>query len=171
MAMLCFTLRDVQQHAVRVDDVLAHDDPVWQQGDVTPSAPVQVTGRLSAAGTGRYYLRGHLSGRTTAPCRRCLAATHVEVDEDVHLVFAEAGDDVQADADVYPVPPRAQMIDLRPAVREEWLLAAPAFVQCRDDCQGLCPRCGAELNAGPCGCAPESDARWEALHAARPSTS
>ena len=40
-------------------------------------------------------------------------------------------------------------LDLRPAVREEWLLAAPAFPLCREDCRGLCPQCGANLNEDP----------------------
>ena len=38
------------------------------------------------------------------------------------------------------------------AVREELILAGPQYVLCREDCRGLCPRCGKDLNAGPCGC-------------------
>ena len=34
---------------------------------------------------------------------------------------------------------------------------------CSEDCQGLCPKCGADLNEGPCDCTPELDARWAAL--------
>ena len=34
---------------------------------------------------------------------------------------------------------------------------------CRDDCRGLCPRCGANLNDGPCSCEPEADPRFAAL--------
>ena len=60
----------------------------------------------------------------------------------------------------------ARSLDLRPAVREEWLLAAPAFVLCREDCKGLCPRCGADLNEGPCSCTKtEIDPRWASLAA------
>jgi uncharacterized protein len=39
----------------------------------------------------------------------------------------------------------------------------PHFVECRPDCKGLCPRCGANLNDGPCTCPPETDVRWDAL--------
>ena len=53
------------------------------------------------------------------------------------------------------------------AIRDELILAAPRYLQCRDDCRGLCPRCGQDLNAGPCGCAPEPDPRWSALYALR----
>ncbi|MEA4815138.1 MAG: DUF177 domain-containing protein [Oscillospiraceae bacterium] len=34
---------------------------------------------------------------------------------------------------------------------------------CSPDCKGLCPRCGANLNLGPCGCKKETDSRWSAL--------
>src|SRR5574341_1254798 len=57
----------------------------------------------------------------------------------------------------------AVAVDLRPAVREELILAVPRFVECRADCRGLCPRCGKDLNAGPCGCPPATDLRWAAL--------
>jgi uncharacterized protein len=52
------------------------------------------------------------------------------------------------------VPPSAGRIDLAEVVREELALAVPPFVLCREDCAGLCPKCGSDLNAGPCECAP-----------------
>jgi uncharacterized protein len=57
------------------------------------------------------------------------------------------------------------LVDVTPAVREELVLAAPTFLLCRDDCRGICPRCGKDLNAGPCGCAPATDSRWQQLAA------
>jgi uncharacterized protein len=50
-------------------------------------------------------------------------------------------------------------------VREEFVLAAPAFVLCREDCPGLCAQCGSDLNEGPCACRPEPDPRWAVLRA------
>src|SRR6266566_3621683 len=61
--------------------------------------------------------------------------------------------------------PDATEIDITPAVREELVLAAPRYVVCRDDCKGLCPQCGRDLNAGPCGCSPVTEARWQPLKA------
>jgi uncharacterized protein len=89
------------------------------------------------------------------------------VSEEVHVLFVEPGDEVADDPDTYRIPPHAQNIDLRPAVREQWMLAAPEYVLCRDDCRGLCARCGADLNAAPCSCPPDTDSRWTALAAAR----
>ena len=166
--MLSFDLRSLDEHAVQVDAELAGDDPVWEPDDPRPAEGVHVRGRLSSAGPNRYYFGGRIAGRLDTECRRCLAAASASVADEVGIVFAEAGDvDVEDDPDVYRLDPRAFELDLRPAVREQWLLAAPAFVECRPDCQGLCPTCGADLNAGPCGCAPAADPRWDALRSPR----
>jgi len=73
------------------------------------------------------------------------------------------GSDESDESDVYMLEPRATTVDLRPALREQWLLAAPGLALCREDCKGLCPKCGADLNLGPCDCAPDVDPRWAAL--------
>jgi uncharacterized protein len=104
-----------------------------------------------------------MAGEVTAECRRCLTPTRAQVDEELHLLFADATDEESDESDEYLLEPRAPTIDLRPALREQWLLAAPGFALCREDCKGLCPRCGADLNLGPCGCAPNIDPRWAAL--------
>jgi uncharacterized protein len=53
---------------------------------------------------------------------------------------------------------------LEDALREQVLLALPLKVICREDCRGLCPHCGTNLNIGQCSCAePAEDPRWAAL--------
>jgi uncharacterized protein len=55
-------------------------------------------------------------------------------------------------------------VDLAPLVRETMILALPTKPLCREDCRGLCPRCGANRNGGECGCRQEwSDPRLEVL--------
>ena len=46
-------------------------------------------------------------------------------------------------------------LDLGAICWEEFVLALPVNPLCRPDCKGLCPQCGANLNDGPCQCAPE----------------
>jgi len=165
--MLSYDVRSITSHAVPVDGELGADDPIWEEGDARPADAIHVTGRLSAAGSGRVYFSGHLDGTVAGECRRCLTDVEAPVDEDVHLIFADAGDEEADDPDVYRMDPRSPELDLRPAIREQWLVAAPAFLQCREDCKGLCPTCGADLNLGACDCAPVTDARWDALRSAR----
>jgi uncharacterized protein len=86
----------------------------------------------------------------------------VPVETNVEALFTQEPDALD-DPDCYPLPPDAREVDLTPAVREKMILAAPRYVVCRDDCRGLCPRCGHDLNAGPCGCPPATDLRWQAL--------
>jgi uncharacterized protein len=67
--MLSFDIRSLETKAVHVDGSLAPDDPVWEEGDLRPTEPIRVTGRLSSAGEGRFYFTGRLEGRTELPCR------------------------------------------------------------------------------------------------------
>ena len=163
--MLSFDIRSLESKAAQVDGLLAPDDPIWREDDPRPAAPIRVTGRLSTAGEGRFYFSGRVEGTLAGDCRRCLAAASRDVRDDVQFLFAEDGDEAE-DPDIFPVDARAAEVDLRPAVREHWLLAAPNFLLCREECAGLCPRCGADLNQGACACPPAADSRWDALRGA-----
>jgi uncharacterized protein len=166
--MLSFDIRSLESHAAHVDGRLEPDDPVWESGDVRPTEPIKVTGRLSAAGPSRFYFSGRLLGKTEIPCRRCLTEVSVEVGEEAHFIFSSEGEDSSDDPDVYPFDPTAVELDLRPAVRETWLLAAPGYALCREDCKGLCAHCGIDLNTGSCDCEKASaDSRWDALKGIR----
>ena len=159
MAMLHVDIRSLESKAIPVDGELTADDAVWQEGDPLPAEAIRVSGRLSSAGSGRALLGGRIEGTARVECRRCLTDLTVPVAEDVHLLFAEEGDEEVDDPDVYVYDPRARELDLRPAIREQWLLAAPAYALCREDCKGLCPHCGADLNAETCHCAHVGDVR------------
>ncbi len=54
-------------------------------------------------------------------------------------------------------------VDLTPELRQGIMLTLPSHPLCRTECLGLCARCGADLNRGPCGCPPRADDRWGAL--------
>jgi len=160
--MLQIDLRELQRGPVDTQAEVAPDDALFQGLGFTLAGPVRVGGRLQATGEGRYYWHGTLAAELATECRRCLNPVRVPIVADIGALFtedAEAADD----PDAYPLSPHAVEVDVRPAVREELALAAPAYVVCREDCRGLCPRCGKDLNAGPCGCDPAPDPRWRAL--------
>ena len=161
--MLSFDIRSLEARAAQVAGTLHPDDSIWEDADQRPSEPIQVEGRLSPAGQSRFYLSGHISGQVAMECRRCLTGVTEDVSDELHAVFAPSGDTEVDDPDVFDFDPQGRDLDLRPAVRESWLLAVPAFAECREDCKGLCPNCGADLNEGECACEPARDSRWDAL--------
>ncbi|HSC58599.1 MAG TPA: DUF177 domain-containing protein [Gemmatimonadales bacterium] len=150
--MLQVDLRDLQKGPVDTVDRVPPDDELFAGLDLGLATPLEVEGRLQATGEGDVFWTGRLVGTVQGHCRRCLADVTFPVATDVSAYFsadAEAADDPE----VYVLAPRATQVDLRPVVREEVVLAVPPFLLCRDDCAGLCPKCGADLNQGPCGCA------------------
>jgi uncharacterized protein len=160
--MLQVGLADLEQGPVETAGTIAADDPLFEGLDFRLVEPVDVAGQLSAAGAGSYYWRGDLKTAIGTVCRRCLNDVSVPVRAAVDILFTE--DQSADDPSVYVIPPRALAIDLAPAVREELILAVPAFALCREDCRGLCPRCGRDLNSGPCECDPDApDPRWAGL--------
>jgi len=163
--MLSFDIRSLETKAVHVDGSIQPDDSIWEEGDVRPSQPVRVIGRLSSAGEGRFYFAGRIDGGIVLPCRFCLEEVAVAVDEEVNFLLAAIGADEADDPDVFLYDPNARMLDLRAAVRETWLLTAPAYVQCKEDCKGLCATCGTNLNESTCNCVPaiKTESRWGPL--------
>jgi uncharacterized protein len=151
--MLSFDIRTLSQGAIQVEGDLNAQDKVWVEHDTRPVSNVHVTGRLSGAGSGRYYFSGAFTGTAAGECRRCLVPVESAVSGEAHLLFADADDENADEPDVYPIGDLGTMLDLKPAIREQWLLEVPALPLCRPDCQGLCPTCGADLNAGPHACA------------------
>ena len=144
-----------------------------------------------AAGAARLHGRVTKMGRkvlvqakATAPlkgqCKRCLRPVALEEPFELVRTWVPAdqahagerhekkrGEEMEASFDPETVDEEAyagKEIDLSAAVREQILLSVPASPLCRDDCKGLCPRCGRDLNEGDCGCdRAVIDPRWAAL--------
>jgi uncharacterized protein len=163
--MLRVDLRELARvGAIETRGELKQDDPIFAGTGITLREPVVVKGRLQRIGDDRYYWQGTLSTMVPGECRRCLTPVATPLNLEIGALFAQDTEALE-DPDAYPVSPDATEIDVTPAVREELLLAAPRYVECREDCKGICPQCGKDLNAGPCGCAPATEARWQPLKA------
>ena len=66
-----------------------------------------------------------------------------------------------SDSDVFPVTDNG--IDLAEVLETCFILESETKTLCREDCKGLCPRCGKNLNDGPCGCETPKDPRFAVL--------
>ena len=132
------------------------------------SAGVRAWGRASRKGE-EVRVGGSLQTSVELRCDRCLGPVPVPVNVDFVANFVRAGDpaveakelhDEDLEVSVYD----GDSVDLDELVREQILLALPARQLCRDDCRGLCPSCGKNLNTESCDCARhETDPRWAAL--------
>jgi uncharacterized protein len=116
-------------------------------------------------------LRGEIRTEVELLCDRCAAPERrplaVEFDtsfipQEVEAVKAENVE--LAAEDLILSAYEGDAVDLDELVREQILLALPSRHLCREDCKGLCQKCGANLNAGHCSCEQgETDPRWAAL--------
>lgn len=115
-------------------------------------------------------LSGSLATTFELPCARCLEPVVQEVGREFDLLYRPLGVDAgqkelsvtaaEAEISYY----QGEGLLLEDAVREQVLLAVPLKVICRDDCKGLCPHCGKNLNAEQCSCAESvADPGWTAL--------
>jgi uncharacterized protein len=116
------------------------------------------------------FFQGTLHGRVLGTCARCLEEYGFDLDRPFVFVLtprtAALGGTRLSPDDMALSYYEGEEIDLTPLVHEQAMLALPTRPLCSEDCRGLCSRCGANLNAGPCGCpAAPADARLAALHA------
>ena len=161
--MLRVDLRELARgRAVETRGELKQDDPVLEGTEVRLQAPVAVQGRLQAIGEDRFYWQGTARTVVAGECRRCLTPVETPLQLEIGALFTQ-DPDAQDDPDSYPVAPDATEIDVTPAVREELVLAAPRYVVCREECRGICPQCGQDLNTGSCECVHATDPRWQGL--------
>ena len=118
------------------------------------------------------HVAGAVRTAVRLECSRCLAPFVLPIETDVDASFAPpssvAPDDEhqhELSQDELEVEPLVQGgADLRGVIAEQIHLALPLKPLCSEDCRGICPHCGKEMAAGPCGCAPSGgDPRWEAL--------
>lgn len=121
---------------------------------------------LTNAGEG-ILATGMLEARVEGTCDRCLDVATFDVagEVDEYFLFHEPdpemlGDDEDA-IDFSLVGPD-RTIDLTDALSSALIMETPFVVLCREDCKGLCPECGANLNEIDCGHAAEREARREA---------
>ncbi|HEU4800305.1 MAG TPA: DUF177 domain-containing protein [Gemmatimonadales bacterium] len=150
--MLRVDLRELRHGPVEVRADVAAGDAMFEGLDLDLVEPVEVDGLVQAADSGEYLFRAQVGTRARFACRRCLTDVEHDIELDLNVLFS-SDPDAADDPSIYPLPVNPTHLDLGSVLREELALAVSPFVLCREDCAGLCPECGADLNAGPCNCA------------------
>ncbi len=144
---------------------LPADAAAWGLEEIEIAEPPRLRYRAEPGGHGGVRVTGQLQAGLTVSCRRCLEPVLCPVEVEFDYRFDPSVRVEDGEESVFPLDPDGAELDLSGPLREELLLAAPEFPVCQDDCRGLCPRCGAELNQdADCGCGGEEpDPRWDVL--------
>ena len=109
----------------------------------------------------RVSVRGRVNAVTGLECVRCLRHYDLPLSVPVEVFAEKAGtgsrsEEQELERDHYMMFHDGRRLDLAEEAHDVLLLEMPMAPLCRDDCRGLCPRCGADLNDGPCGCPSET---------------
>lgn len=140
--------------------------PLEVAGGAVACGPVSVSGSVTNVGKG-FLVKARLRCECELVCTRCLVPFRKVLEPELEEMFYPQrlkaanpeGEDV---ANWFS----GDVLDLSGPIRENLQLALPMKLLCREDCRGLCPRCGRNLNEGPCGCTEDrSDPRWARLGA------
>lgn len=145
--------------------------------DITQVGPLPVTGRADLIVEHRGHreevadirVRAAYQGGFELLCARCVEPVPTPLKGSFDLIFRPQSAD--ADPGERSITPDETEIgyyeesglSLEDVVREQVLLSLPSRTLCKEDCKGLCPRCGQNLNLASCKCDTSSDPRWNAL--------
>ena len=170
-------IRELEAHPVDFDErfgpgMLDFGPEIRQSGDINTSGRAQLVREQH----GKHELikdirvAGDFSIRVELACARCLEPLAQNVAKKFDLLYRPQGSDAgreelsvtAAEAEVAYY--QGEGLLLEDVLREQILLALPLRAICKEECKGLCPRCGKNLNFEQCSCAePLEDPRWAAL--------
>lgn len=171
------SIRDLEQRELNFREELAPES-LDLGADMRQSAVLRTSGRATLIQERHGHksviddirLVGKVSTGVEVACARCLEPVARNIERDFDLLYRPQGIDAgreeisvtQAEAEIGYY--KGEGLLLEDVLREQILLALPYKVVCREECKGLCPRCGQNLNQGACQCssAPQ-DPRWDAL--------
>lgn len=127
-----------------------------EDSGLTPTGEIRYALSASMAGTD-LIVTGYASFPATGVCARCSCSFPLEIRTGALCVDVENAVD--------------RIVDISEQIREDLLLAIPPYLYCTEDCKGLCPVCGTDLNTAACTCsaaeqsgqASDGDSPWQAL--------
>lgn len=159
-------LRDAQ---TSFDFQIAPDEIDLEGEVVNLKDAVKVEGNLKK-GIAQTDVQGIISAEIEVECSRCLQPAEIFLNFPFEAAFVTAENytqekEAELRADDLEISVfEGNKIDLTELAREQILLNLPTQVFCREDCKGLCQKCGANLNLIDCKCEKkEIDPRWAAL--------
>ena len=141
----------------------------FEDENIELSGPVQVDLSMIASEE-RVRVRGHLKAGLILTCCRCACRFDWAVEKDFAVEYwpdKTEEEEIELDYDDLDIGFYVgDKFDLRPVIVEQMLIDIPMNPICREECKGLCERCGADLNREACSCRRGTlDPRLESLRA------
>ena len=125
------------------------------------SEPVKAEGMVRNT-AGVLVMTGEINTCIHGTCDRCASPFDREIKLPINVVLVtEMANEENEDEWVFPL--EGDSADLDDIVRTVFVLNLDSKLLCKEDCKGLCHRCGKNLNEGPCNCQKELDPRFAAL--------
>ena len=130
-------------------------------GSYPITEPVHAVGQVRNT-AGVLVLTGDLTTRLHGECDRCAKPFEKDFDISLEAVLVSKLENEDYD-DPWTFELDGTDADLEDILTTAVVLNMDSKLLCSEDCKGLCPKCGADLNLGPCGCKPDLDPRLAVL--------
>ncbi len=160
---MIFDLKTASEKPVTLDFTLS---PEWWKGDEYDNPILgfdrEMQVHLFIKRTGqRYVLEGRLKGGLMLRCDRCIEAFHFDLETEFRLFLTPYPQQLEeeielGEEDMSVVFISEDEIELDELIKAEIYLSLPMKILCKEDCAGLCPMCGKNLNKGRCNCKKEA---------------
>lgn len=111
---------------------------------------VRLNGHISRVQSKHYKIEGSVSAVLILQCGRCMKNYKLATEFPVELYFTSKQKAIDDDADCYYTD--GETVELDEAIQTNTIMNIPAQRLCREDCKGICPVCGADLDTDCCCC-------------------
>ena len=158
-------ITDSEGKHIQLQPELELDKISFQMGDYPMLEKTPVELEITNTGNKVLELKGIGSVTVGIPCDRCLEQVAVKIPYEIEQKLDMKKSDTERVQDLDENDYLTGMdLDVDRLVYLEVLMSWPLKVLCREDCKGICSRCGKNLNKGSCGCAEEpKDPRMAAI--------
>ncbi len=119
--------------------------------EIDITRPVDFEGSATRLSKG-VQVEGEFNAEILLVCSRCLEKFKLSIEGELSELFVLPQYQAQLpdDLDYYLI--EGEKIDLEPMIKEQIVLSVPFKALCSENCSGLCPLCGKNLNQGSCSC-------------------
>jgi len=167
---MLFDLRQIHGERAHVERTFAPAAFEAPDPEYRIEAPVRLSMDVEKAGSDTFRVTGRVVTQLGLDCGRCVEPFELPVDAAFELRYVPqpehgGGEERElAEDDLTTAFYQDGALDVIDLLREQFQLALPMKPLCREDCKGLCPECGTNLNRASCECAPHwEDPRLAAL--------